>query len=90
MPNIQGSNQLSNGDNLISVIMLKANNNSMLSCPIGRYRYIKLLFRAASAGDIFYKKIDELFSSIPNIFGIADDILIPGFDKQGKDHEETL
>ena len=40
--------------------------------------------------DIFQKKIDELFSSMPNIFSIADDILIAGFDKYGKDHDATL
>ena len=34
------------------------------------------------------QKIDELFSGMPNVFGIADDILIAGFDKQ--DHDETL
>ena len=27
---------------------------------------------------MFQKKIDELFSDIPNIFGIANDILIVG------------
>ena len=35
------------------------------------------------------KKIDELFSGMPNVFGIANDILIAGIDKQGKDHDET-
>ena len=29
---------------------------------------------------MFQKKIDELFSDIPNVFGIADDILIAGLD----------
>ena len=27
---------------------------------------------------------------MPNVFRIGDDILIAGFDEQGKDHEETL
>ena len=39
---------------------------------------------------MFQRKIDELFIGIPNVFGIADDILIVGFDEQGKDHDETL
>ena len=42
--------------------------------------YIRLLFGDFPAGDIFQKKIDE-FS------GIADGILIAGYDKQGKDHD---
>ena len=39
---------------------------------------------------MFQKEIDELFSSMSNVFCIADDILIAGFDEQYKDHYETL
>ena len=39
---------------------------------------------------MFQKKIDELFNSIPNVFGIAEDILNTGFNEQSKDHDETL
>ena len=41
-------------------------------------------------GDMFHKKTDEILSGMPSIFCIADDILIAGFDKQGKDHDATL
>ena len=41
-------------------------------------------------GNMFQKKIDKLLSSIPNVFGIADDLLNTGFDEQGKDHSETF
>ena len=41
-------------------------------------------------GDMFQKKTDELFSSMLNVFGIADDILIPSFDEWGKGHDEML
>ena len=27
------------------------------------------------AGDMFQRKIDEIFEELPNVFGIADDIL---------------
>ena len=37
-----------------------------------------------------FQKIDQLFSGMPNVFGIADDMLIICFDEQGKDHDETL
>ena len=33
------------------------------------------------------EKIDNLFSVMPNVIGIADDILIAGFDEQCKDHD---
>ena len=41
----------------------------------------------ASAGDIFLRKIDELFQGLPNVFGTADNILIAGFDDMGRDHD---
>ena len=62
---------------------------TMFSCLFGRYKYIRLLFRAAPAGDMLQKKKDEIFQSIPNVFGIAYDIIISGFDEQSKDHDET-
>ena len=60
------------------------------SCPFGRYQYITLPFGAAPAGSMFKKKIDELFNDIPNASGIADDILIAGFDADDRDHDVTL
>ena len=59
-------------------------------CPNGRYRYIRLPFRATPVGDMFQKETDELFSSMPNVSSTVDDILIVGFNDQGNDHEETL
>ena len=36
------------------------------------------------------RKIDELFSTMQNVFGVADDILIAHFDEWGKNYDETL
>ena len=33
---------------------------------------------------------DELFTGMPNVFGIADDISIAGFNEQGRDHDAIL
>ena len=33
---------------------------------------------------------DELFSGMSDVFHIADDVLIAGFDEQAKDHDKTL
>ena len=35
------------------------------------------------------KKIDEIFTDIPNVFGIADDILVIGYDEDGTDHDKA-
>ena len=39
---------------------------------------------------MFQKKIDELFGYILNVFGIADAILIAGFDADSRDHDARL
>ena len=38
---------------------------------------------------MFQKKKDKLFNWMPNVFSIADDILIAGFDELGKDYNAT-
>ena len=60
------------------------------SCPFGRYYYKYLPFGAAPVGDMFQRKIDEIFNDIPNVFGIADNILVIGYDKDGADHNEAV
>ena len=59
-------------------------------CPFGRYQYKHLLFGAVPAGDMFQCKIDEIFSDMPKVFGIADDILVIRYDKDGADHDITV
>ena len=36
------------------------------------------------------RKIGEIFKDLPSVFGIADDILVVGYDVDGKDHDDTL
>ena len=60
------------------------------ACPFGRYRYKWLPFGAALAGDMFQCKIDDIFNDMPNEFGIADDILVTRYDKDGADHDKAV
>ena len=46
------------------------------SCPFDRYHYKHLPFGAAPVGDMFQRKVDKIFNDIPNVFRIADDILV--------------
>ena len=41
-------------------------------------------------GICLYGKIDKLFKDLPNVFGTADDILVVGYDDDGKDHDEII
>ena len=51
---------------------------------------MRLLFSATPAGDMFKDKIDEIFKELLNIFGIANDISIVGYDAYGKDNSKML
>ena len=60
------------------------------ACQFGRYRYKWLPFGTTPAGDMFQRKIDEIFKDMPNVFGIADDILVAGYEADGRDHDKTV
>ena len=60
------------------------------ACQFGRYRYKRLPFGAAPAGDMFQCKINQILRNLPNVFGIADDISVVCYDIDGKDHDEML
>ena len=49
-----------------------------------------LPFGAALTGNMFQCKIDNIFNDMLNVFGIADDILVIGYDKDGADHDEAV
>ena len=60
------------------------------ACPFGWYQYKCLLFGAAPVSDMFQHKIDEIFSNMPNVFGIVDDNLVIGYDENGADHDAAV
>ena len=39
---------------------------------------------------MFQYKIDDIFSDMPNIFGIADNILVIGYDENGADYDAAV
>ena len=61
----------------------------MLACQFGRYRFTLLQFRVVPAGNVFQQKIDEIFKGLPNVFGIANGILIVSYDAEGREHNKT-
>ena len=59
--------------------------------PYGCYRSKCLPFGLSCAGDLFQAKIDEIFSDMcDSMQGIADDILVKGFEDDGSDHDTAL
>ena len=59
-------------------------------CLFGRYHYKCLPFGTAPVGDMFQHKIDEIFSDMPNMVGIMDDILVIGYGENGADHDAAV
>ena len=57
---------------------------------IWQVQIYKIAIRIAPAESMFQRKVDSLFSSMPNALSVADDILIAGSDRQGKNHDKTL
>ena len=39
---------------------------------------------------MFQRNIDEIFKELSNVFGIADNILVVGYEDNGKDYDKTL
>ena len=63
----------------------------MFATPYGCYRFKCLPFGLSCAGDLFQAKIDEFFSDMhDSTQGIADDILVIGFDDDSSDHDAVL
>ena len=60
------------------------------ACQFGRYRYKRLPFGVAPTGDMFHCKSNKILRNLPNVFGIADDILVVAYDIDDRDHDEML
>ena len=60
------------------------------SCLFGRYWYKCLPLEAVPGGNMFQHKIDKIFNDMPNVFGVADDMLVIGYNKNRADHNETV
>ena len=61
------------------------------ACQFPKYRYTRLhTIQYSFSRDLIQQQIDEIiFKDMQNIFGIADDILIVGYDENGCDHDTT-
>ena len=69
---------------------MKSSYLTTFACPFGRYWYKHLPFRVVPAGNMFQHKIDKIFNDMSNVFGIEDDILVIGCNKDGADHDKAV
>ena len=70
--------------------LIKKSHLTIFVCQFGRFRYVRLLFGAASASVMFQRKRDKIFKVLPIVFGIADDIIVVAHDHDGTDYDKML
>ena len=61
---------------------------TMMALDIGRFQWTRLAMGSTVAQDMFQRKLDAIFLSIPGVTGIADDMIIYGRNDQ--EHDEHL
>ena len=94
LPKINNMQYMSIIDASSSYLNLKLDMQSSylttFSCRFGSYHYKCLPFGAALVGNMFQRKINKIVNDISNVFGIADNILVIGYNKDGVDHDESV
>ena len=92
LPKLCGAKYFSIFDARSGLWNIKLDHESSLcttfNSPHGRYRFLRLPLGLICAQDVFQKKIDETFGDLPAVTGIADDIVIYGYDLG--DHDTNL
>ena len=82
MPLLLGAKEVSASDTNKGYFHVEMDYESSLLCtfntPFGRFRPKRLPFGVKIAQDVIQHRLDEIFKDIPNVAGIADDILVCG------------
>ena len=56
----------------------------------GRFCFTVMPFGTTVAGDVFQRKLDTIINKVPQVTGIADDLMIVGYEEDGSDHDKAL
>ena len=94
LPRLNSVKYMSIIDTSLGCDNLKLDEKSLylttFACSFGQYHYKQLPFRAAPVGNMFQHKIDKIFTDVPNVFGIVNDILVIGYEKNEADHDAVV
>ena len=61
---------------------------TMMALDIGRFQWTQLPMGSIVAQDMFQRKLDAIFLSVPGVTGIADDMII--YRKTDQEHDQHL
>ena len=92
LPSLHGKNYFSVVDTTKGYWYVELDHESSLLCtfntPFGRYRFKRLPFGIVVSQDIFQRKLDDIYKKIPNVTGIADDIIV--FGSTEEEHDQAF
>ena len=92
LPSLHGKSYFSVVDTTKGYWHVELDHESSLICtfntPFGRYRFKRLPFGINVSQDIFQRKLDEIHKKIPNVTGIADDIIV--FGSTEEEHDQAF
>ena len=92
LPNLHGKQYFSVVDTKKGYWHVELDEQSSLLCtfntPFGRYKFNRLPFGVRVSQDVFQKKLDHAYEGIPNVTGIADDIIVSGSTPE--EHDQAL
>ena len=89
LPLLHGKKFLSVVDTTKGYWHIELDHESSLLCtfntPFGRYRFKRLPFGIVVSQDIFQRRLDDIYRNVPNVTGIADDIIVFGSTQEEHD-----
>lgn len=92
LPLLHGKKYFSVVDTTKGYWHVELDHDSSLLCtfntPFGRYRFKRLPFGIVVSQDIFQRKLDDIYMNMPNITGIADDIIV--FGSTEDEHDQAF
>ena len=92
LPQLHGKQYFSVIDTKKGYWHVELDEESSLLCtfntPFGRYKFNRLPFGVRVSQDVFQKKLDRAYEGIPNVTGIADDIIVSGSTPE--EHDQAL
>ena len=92
LPLLYGATKISARDINKGYWHIELHYESSLLCtfntPFGRFRPKRLPFGVKVSQDLFWRELDEILRDMPNVTGIADDILVYG--STDIEHDQTF
>ena len=92
LPSLYGKSYFSVVDTTKGYWHVELDHESSLMCtfntPFGRYRFKRLPFGINVSQDIFQRKLDNIYRKIPNVAGIANDIIV--FGPTEEEHDQAF